>query len=340
MARATGAIARIRQRFFRNRPLDELPLTITHRRVYVLPTPRGLAFGGTLIVMLIASINYNLNLGYGLAFLLTGLVAAALITTYRTLAGIEVTAVSTGEAPVGQPVDFHIRVTNHSQSRRNGIGVSVISPLTSERLTAPVELDAGASESVSIDVPTLARGWQPMGRLTLSTRYPVGLWVAWCYVHTRQAALVLPVPERNPPPLPVKDGGDADARRRVALAGEFGGLRNYLPGDSPSQIAWKAAARGLGLQTRIHETSYASDQRISLSWRDCQALADVEARLCRLAGWVVLADSQGIPFSLSLPEHQLAEGQGDAHRRAAMRALAQHGQPDPTVRTRVQDGGS
>jgi hypothetical protein len=53
-----------------------LPLTDTwqlgQRNIYILPTRAGFTFAGTLLVMLLAAINYQLNLGYALTFLLAG----------------------------------------------------------------------------------------------------------------------------------------------------------------------------------------------------------------------------------------------------------------------------
>ena len=55
---------------------SRLPLrdstTLTQRNVYILPTRPGFMLAATLLVLLIASINYQLNLGYILTFLLTG----------------------------------------------------------------------------------------------------------------------------------------------------------------------------------------------------------------------------------------------------------------------------
>ena len=46
--------------------------TLNQHNIYILPTRGGWAFGLTLLVMLVASINYPLNLGYVLTFLLAG----------------------------------------------------------------------------------------------------------------------------------------------------------------------------------------------------------------------------------------------------------------------------
>ena len=78
-----------RQRLFRHAPADRDPVTLRHRRIYILPTKRGIAFLATLAMALLTSLNYSLSLGFGTTFLLAGLVAASLIHTFRNLAGIE-----------------------------------------------------------------------------------------------------------------------------------------------------------------------------------------------------------------------------------------------------------
>ena len=53
-----------------------LPLTdsmlLNQRNVYILPTKAGWMMVVTLLVLLVASINYQLNLGYLLTFLIGG----------------------------------------------------------------------------------------------------------------------------------------------------------------------------------------------------------------------------------------------------------------------------
>ncbi|OYU74270.1 MAG: DUF58 domain-containing protein, partial [Burkholderiales bacterium PBB5] len=50
--------------------------------------------------------------------------------------------------------------------------------------------------------------------------------------------------------------------------------------------------------------------------------ADAEARLSRLAAWVLAADQLGQAYGLKLPGHELPQGLGDTQRREALQALA------------------
>ena len=58
------------------------------RNIYILPTRAGLTFALTLIVMLLASINYQLNLCYALTFLLAGAGLVSMHVTHSNLRGL------------------------------------------------------------------------------------------------------------------------------------------------------------------------------------------------------------------------------------------------------------
>ena len=83
---AADWVARTRQRAFRTSPADRDPVILHHSRIYILPTRRGSMLMLTLGVMLIASLNYSLSLGLGVTFFVSGLIAAALLNTFRNLA--------------------------------------------------------------------------------------------------------------------------------------------------------------------------------------------------------------------------------------------------------------
>src|SRR5580765_4685053 len=61
------------------------PITLGHRRVYIMPTRVGMMFAATLLIMLVGSINYVLSLGFMLTFLLAGMAIAGMVHTVRNL---------------------------------------------------------------------------------------------------------------------------------------------------------------------------------------------------------------------------------------------------------------
>ena len=91
MALALNPLAPVRRRFQRwwqaRLPLSDT-LALTQRNVYILPTGAGWMLVLTLLVLLIASINYQLNLGYLLTFLLAGSAVVGMHICHANLRGL------------------------------------------------------------------------------------------------------------------------------------------------------------------------------------------------------------------------------------------------------------
>jgi uncharacterized protein (DUF58 family) len=68
-------------------PLSDT-LLLTQRNVYILPTGAGWMLALTLLVLLLASINFQLNLGYLLTFLLAGSAVVGMHMCHGTLRGL------------------------------------------------------------------------------------------------------------------------------------------------------------------------------------------------------------------------------------------------------------
>jgi uncharacterized protein (DUF58 family) len=306
-----------RQRFFRHAPSDDRPVVLRHSRIYVLPTRRGLALLGSLAVMLLASLNYGLSLGFVVTFLVGGMAAAGLLHTFRNLAGLEIKPVGSGEAFVGGTLAYALVLTGGSY-RREAIRLE-----SAETVGATVDVSAGIGLGVTLERPARTRGLLPLGRVTLSSEFPLGLWRGWAYVHFPLAGIVFPAPEIGAPPLPGgSEGADAQAGSKADDA-DLAGLRSFVTGDSLSRVAWKAVARGRGWYTKQFDGS-AGGGPVTLDWASMPAALDVESRLARLTAWVLAAEHATRPFALKLPGLSLAAGKGRDHRRAVLTALALH----------------
>ena len=314
MALPANRINRFKQRLFRTRPEDTLPLHIEHQRIYILPTGRGWAFLLVLLIMLVASINYSLSLGYALSFLLTGLFTATLLHTYRNLAGLSLLQVDTGTTFCGEALPFKLHLQNTSRFDRSGIRVHTASH------DAGIDINAGDNVSVDLLLSTQMRGRQALGRLTLRSDFPLGLWTTWSYIHTSAEGLVFPQPEANPPPLPV-DRNDAKAMAmHHASQGDVAGLRSYQPGDPLASVAWKTAARGQGLHVRTFEDNHGGKQtRLTLT---STAEVNLEAQLSRMTAWVLHAEAGQFDYSIEIPDHAQAHAHGPAQQLAALTAFA------------------
>ena len=310
----SGRIARLRQRFFRTTPSDHDPVVLRHSRIYILPTPRGLALILTLGIMLLTSLNYSLSLGLGVTFLLSGLVAASLLHVFRNLAGIKVRPLAAGDTFAGGPIAFSVELFGGSAARSQ---VALFARAT--RIVSDVR--AGAALTLTLMAPTQTRGRIPLGRLMLSSNFPLGLWHGWAYVHFPLEGIAYPAPEPSAPPLPRGRAGSEAVVRDAGGDDDLAGLREYQRGDPPQRVAWKAVARGAGWYSKAFEGAGGGGP-VALEWTALPSQLDTEARLSRLTAWVLVAERAAQPFSLGLPGFVLPSGQGREHRRAALTALA------------------
>ena len=303
-----------RQRLWRVAPADRGPIVLRHRRIYILPTRRGLALIATLAIMLLTSMNYSLALGHAFTFLVAGLVAAALLQTYRNLAGIAVAPLAAGEAFAGSRIAFTLSLANPGAARH------AISVMARAGQAVGVDLPAASTRQVQVTLLAPRRGHIDLGRVTLSTDFPLGLWRGWAYVHFPLSGIVYPAPEAPAARLPPGLEGSDFRRSARASDAELAGLRDYRPGDPLNRIAWKAVARGAGWYTKQFEGTGGSGT-LEFDWSELSGL-DTEARLARLAAWILAAEREARVFSLRLPRTELPAGSGAGHRRAALTALA------------------
>jgi uncharacterized protein (DUF58 family) len=306
----------VRQRLFRHAAADAAAVTLRHSRIYILPTRRGLALIATLATMLVTSLNYGLALGFVVVFMLTGLVGAALLHAFRNLVGLTLRPLAAGEAFVGGRVPFSLALAGEGRSRC-AIALAAGTPGAKVVQDVPT-LGAPAC---TIEVPAPVRGRVPLGRVTVSSDYPLGLWRGWAYVHFQLAGVAFPLPEPSAPPVPAGTSGpDARASGRSEDA-DLAGLRAYQPGDPMQRVAWKAVARGTGWYTKQFEGAGGGGP-VTLAWSQLPGSLGTEDRLARLAAWILACERTARPYVLDLPGTRLAIGHGHDHCRHALTALA------------------
>lgn len=272
-------------------------------------------FVGTLALMLVGSVNYNLSLGFVLTFLLFGLWIVTLLHTWRNLAHVALRPGKTTRVFAGEPAAFEIQLVNTSAVERIAIALDRAPTPT---VFADVEpYDVG---SANLHVRTERRGWLELGRFRISTTYPLGLFRAWGYVELPLSTLVYPAPEADAPPLPRPAMLDGMGGMHGEGTDDFAGLRNYYPGDSLRHIAWKAAARSDVLLTK--QFSGRAGRELVIDWREIPATLGLEQKLSRLTSWVLTADDSGLRYAFMIPGVEFPASSGAQHRDACLEALA------------------
>ncbi|HET7757622.1 MAG TPA: DUF58 domain-containing protein [Steroidobacteraceae bacterium] len=306
---------------------DRLPLTLERRRLYILPSRAGAAFGLLWVLMLLAALNYGNSLALLLTFLLAGFALVAMHECHRNLLGIALRAVEAPAVFAGSVGRVRLALENPATVPRPGLEAGL-----DDAADVSVDVAALGSGRLELPLPAERRGVVRIERLRLATSHPFGLFRAWTWVHLPVQMLVYPRPLGSLP-MPAASGRRHGAGRPHGHLGldEWLGLRPFRDGDSPRQVDWKAYARGAPLLVKEYSPTGAD-----LCLFDFAALRspDTEARLSQLARWVVDAEAGGECYGLVLPGTTVAPNRGPEHRHQCLVALALHGS-DPHAAPRA-----
>ena len=304
---------------FRARTPEDPPVILVQRRIFIIPSRTGYFFAFVLLLLLIASINYSLSLGYFLTFLLAGMGGISMLHTFRNLAHLSISPGKVEPAFAGETAHFALVMANANLARF-AIGVK----RTRLQDAEPAFGDVATNSTTTFVIPMVAerRGFTSCGRLEIFTEYPVGLFHAWSYVDFGMRCLTYPKPDAGGGALPSNAQASGDGNIPIVGDEEFQSLRAYRPGDTPRQIAWKALAREQGLLVKEFGSTASADY-----WLDYDVMPNLgqEQRLSRLTWWVLEAERLQVPYGLKLPDQSFRPSIGQAHREQCLRALALFG---------------
>lgn len=308
MSRPGQILAQLRARIW-PRQADVPPLILKQSRIYILPTRAGLAYAATLLLMLLASINYNLSLGYALTFLLSGLGVVTIVHTFRNLVDLQLSPSHSTPGFAGELAYFGLLLS----ATRTRHAIQLRSP---GQPTQPCEVQQ--QYIASLPVSAERRGWQPMPRLTISTTWPLGLVRAWSYARFSDKVLVYPAPALQAPPHAAPPGGEG--RLIQPEPEDFHGLRSHQPGDLLQHVAWKTSARlDDGLLTKQFAATVGEAACFDL---DQTPDTGIEERLSILCRWIIDADAAGHHYALKLGTRRIGPASGPEHRHQCLQALA------------------
>jgi uncharacterized protein (DUF58 family) len=295
-------------------------VSLNQRRVYIIPTRSGFVFALVLLAMLIGAINYQNSLAFLLTFLLGGLAVVSMVHATRNLVGLRILAGHPRPAFAGEQARFPISVESPLGQRR--IALKIYLP---DQPPLTFDLEENGGRWLELPFPSETRGYLSPGRITLYSRFPLGLFHAWSYIHLAMPCLIYPRPdnEHDLPPLSAQEQGPGDSRGRGN--DDFTSLRPYHVGDSMRHVHWKALAREQGMLTK--QFGGGGNEELWLHW-DLLGNLGVEARLSRLARQVLDADGLGLAYGLAIPDRIIPPSRGDGHRHRCLEALALFGMKD------------
>lgn len=297
-------------------------VTFTQRNVYIVPSMGGLVYALVVLILLVAAINEQLNLAYALAFLLGGVGLSSMSLTHGNLRGLSLVLGPTRSVHAGQTLLVHVTL-DATGLRKGRFGLRLNGQL-------PCEVRAGEQASVDLPIKAQQRGLMLLPRIAIETTYPLGLFRAWGYWRAAPAILVWPALEPLAPAMPGTSlGGDADQQHRMLSASPEipEEVREWQRGDAMRQILWKKSATRMasGLPPVVRHQAAEEVRSDWIDWDMTQGL-DTEARLSRLATWLIRAEMASAggasAYGLKLPGVVIPCSHGAPHLVRCLDALA------------------
>ena len=303
--------------------------TLRQRNIYVLPSRAGLMLGMTLLILLIASINFQLNLGYALTFLIAGSALASLWMGYRNVRGVRLQLGTLQPVFQGEratvPVQLQLTL---GQYPRHGLSLAM-NRIQGKLGWVHADIAPGHTTTVELGSVPHQRGWHRVPRVVIESRYPLGVFRLWSYWQPDGRVLVYPAPETPPPPIRLADhDSSGNAPPHGAGVTEQDGVRSYQRGDALRTVVWKKTATALATGSGDLVVRDGYTPHTHTLWLDARAtaLADPEAQIARLTAWVLHAHEQQWQWGLRLPSgHSLSPATGAQHLQRCLAALAVDG---------------
>ena len=209
-------------------------------------------FGALLFVlgaMWYAASSQNSAAIYLLLFLLASVFLVSIPNTLTNLAGVTLRVESAKPTFAGDEVHLPVEIMNMSRATRYGIEVVLPdADKTRERVDC---IPRKSAARMTVRFFAHHRGEHKIGKLDLTSCYPLGFVRASKRFASNQTYLVYPKPA-GISQLPTNQSRFADnwVQQSAAQGDDFAGVRGYVPGESQRHIDWKAVARGRPLMTK------------------------------------------------------------------------------------------
>lgn len=292
---------------------------VRERRIYIMPTGRGVTFLALIVVQILTAATYNNNLIFILAFFLFALFVVSMLQTHDNLRDVDLDFAGARGAFAGDPVTLAFTLSHRRGRDARGLTVRLRKAALVTRTEAHVDLPAvDPAVSASVVARAARRGVFDLGDVILETRHPHGLFRAWIVNRPPGEVVIYPKPAGAQSLVPVAragyDGGMAG--HQTSPEGDFGELRPHRAGDSYTQVAWKHFARTGDLYQKSHWG--AARPHYVIPW-----LGEDEAALRQVSRWI--NDALGAGASFEIPQAQLGPDAGEDFAHRCWRTLARAG---------------
>jgi uncharacterized protein (DUF58 family) len=224
---------------------------VVRRRPSIDFSLNGWAFLGLTGFMLLAAINSQANLLFGVAGLMTGVMLVSISISRLVLMRLKMMRVMPDHAVVGRRVTLQYEITNQKKYWPS-LSVTVAEldgaeAFTRQPLAYMLHAAPGTTAVIGTELIPKRRGLHTFERYQVSTAFPFGFVKRAMMRQQKDTLLVYPAIGQVDPKLLLRfqaaERSGAMLRPRRGGNDEFYGVKEFRRGENPRWIHWKRSAR-------------------------------------------------------------------------------------------------
>ncbi|MBF7072991.1 DUF58 domain-containing protein [Glaciecola sp. MH2013] len=297
-------------------PNDQYQLNV--KNTFILPTRFGWAMLGLITCLFVLGTNYQNNVILMFCYFVFAIQLLSLFHCYTSFVQYHVSFREFENYYANE--NTYLRVSLHYNPNRSPLhALSNIAIYYKDHKRYSYLADGHNN----IDLGKFKRGSHSIGRVSIESIFPFGLFKCWTHLSVPFVLLVYPTP--LPSPLKLREmnqkGDDGNKVGVNTSSEDLQGLRTYRETDPIHHVSWKHFAKGQGLLTRDF-----SERAAVSGWLDLADYihSDLETALSELTYQVNALSQQGSLFGLSLGKHQILPNHGVDHQSQCLKALANY----------------
>jgi len=177
----TGRIHRMLEPHFDRWLHRRLPaadvIHLSNKRLFIFPTRAGFSWMVLLILCWLVATNYENNIVFAFACLLTSVFIVSILATYANLSGITIRYLKSSPVFAGDNALVELAVSQPKKRSRQSLqlGFKDQDPIT-------IALDDVENLRASVPLQTVERGWLNSDWLRIESTYPLGLLRVWSHL--------------------------------------------------------------------------------------------------------------------------------------------------------------
>lgn len=292
---------------------------LSHQKIFILPSRFGLWFLVLCALLFVLGTNYQNNVMKLLCTFLLALFLLHLFSSYVNFARLKINAVGAPSCFEGAIGNLQINIGFQHKPAEGIVHLSWWNMQSPEVVSVHLK-----DEEFHVFVPfhAMQRGVRPLGRLTLRSDYPLGLFKCWTHLDLDVQVTVFPKPHACA--LHLVDQNHVSYEEAKSVAKRLGnedlhGFRDYDKSDPLSKVAWKQSAKTQQWMVKLFD-----DPKTLHGWLTLASTSssEREQQLSELCYQVLELSKKDLSFGLSLPSIDISPDRGDKHQYQCLLALA------------------